>query len=920
MQKQKSWLIAAAILVVGLGGAMRVWELPHPPAGPYYDEAANGILAAGIANEGDRPLFITSYTGKEVLFFYVAALMIKLLGANLLALRLTSAILGTLTIAATLWCVWELFASQRREQKVAHPLGLALLTAGLLATSFWHLVLSRVGLRAVAQPLLQALTLAMLWRGLRSSRWWELVVAGVLCGLLGYTYLAARLFPVPLALALLTLLLADRVGRKRRLAQIAAFFAAAAVAFAPLGLYFLRNPERFAVRIEQVASQGPTLTLSQALSQALGIFFIAGDPLPRINLPGKPIFGPILAAAFLFGLALTLFRLVTERDPLDRARDVLLLAWIPSMILPTALTVADIVPHYLRAAGLLPLIYLFPALSIAWLLERMPRWANWKLWVTLGVLLVLTSLTTVRGYFVRLAQRTDHYEISDGDLADMAEWLNASESADSSRPETVYVASIHYRHPTLAFLAEEYDSFKWLTGGRTLVAPTQDSALVLVPRSTDYRWAQPYLSASANSEDCRGTEIPAGPDGVPAFDAYCLPPGTPLNVSHDLHADFSHVIRLEGYDLLQEPGVDQEVDIVLRWRVLNPPPSGDYHVFVHLLDAWGLPWGEKLPFQYPSAQWSSGELFLDRIRLKLSPGTPPGDYWLDVGLYSPEEDRNLTVVGADGAFAGTVSRIPVSLSAAAEPEPLAGIRQPLDVELVPGLRLLGVNLDTSETRTRGPIFLTLFWQAVTSLDDLEVRLSLGDRQLYQGAPVHNSYATSAWSAGEGVVDRYNSRVPLDTPDGEWPLTLSVLGREGASDPIELGRIQVIAPERSFSVPEMQNSLNMSLGDRVELLGYDVSGLDGPSIGLTLYWRTLEQMEKDYTVFVHLLAPDGALAGQADAMPREGTYPTSLWAAGEVITDQYQIPVTAGATLPLSLKVGIYLPTTGEQLGEVTLLE
>ena len=899
---------------------MRVWALPHPPAGPYYDEAANGILAANIANEGYRPIFIASFTGKEVLFFYVAALVVELLGANLLALRLTSAILGTLTIAATLWCIWELFSSRhKREQELRRPT-VALLTAGLLATSFWHLVLSRVGLRAVAQPLLQALTLAVLWRGLRNSRWWELAVAGVLFGLVGYTYLAARLFPVPVALSLLTLLIADHVRWRKRLAQTGVFVGAAAVTFAPLGLYFLRNPERFAVRIEQVAGQGTALTLSQAFAQALGIFFITGDPLPRINLPGQPIFGPLLAVAFLFGLALTIFNLIVGRDPLARARDVLLLAWIPTMILPTALTVTDIVPHHLRAAGLLPLIYIFPALAIAWLLERTPRWANWKLWGTLGILLVLTTLTTVRGYFVRLAQRTDHYEISDGDLADMAEWLNAADLTGTPYPETVYIASIHYRHPTLAFLAKDYASFKWLTGGRTLVAPASDSALLLVPRSTDYRWAQPYLSAWANSEGCRGTEIPAGPDGAPAFDAFCLTPAIPLTVSQELNVDFSHVIQLKGYDLLREPGVDQEVDIVLRWQVLNPPPGGDFHVFVHLLDAWSLPWGEKLPFQYPSDQWTPGEVFLDRIRLKLPPGTPPGDYLLNVGLYSPTEDRNLTVVGADGSFAGIASGIPVTLSAAAEPEPLTEIRRPLDVEPLPELRLLGVNLDTSATHTRGPIFFTLFWQAEASLEELEVRLTLGDRLLYQGAPVHGTYATSAWRAGEGVVDRYNPRVPLDTPAGEWPLTLSVLGTEGASRPIELGRVQVTAPERSFSTPEMENTLHLPLGGRVELLGYDLSGLDGPAVGLTLYWRTLQEMEKNYTIFVHLLGPDGTLFGQADAMPQGGAYPTSLWARGEVITDHYQIPVTAGATLPLSLKVGIYLPSTGEQLGEVTLLE
>jgi hypothetical protein len=926
MHKHRNWLIGVALLILALGGALRMGGLPRPPAGPYYDEAANGILAASIANEGYRPIFISSYTGKEVLFFYVAALMVKVLGPGLLALRLTSALLGALTIAATLWCVYELYAAGEGGKE---PGTLALLTGGLLATSFWHLALSRIGLRAVAQPLFQALTLALLWRGLRSSRWWELVAAGLCCGLAGYTYLAARLFPIPLALALVALLIADRGCWRRRLAQIMAFVGTAAAVWAPLGIYFLRNPERFAVRIEQVAGQGPRLTLAQGFGRALGMFFLAGDPLPRLNLPGKPVFGPLLAAAFLFGLGLVLHRLVTGGDPLARAREVLLVAWIPIMILPTALTVADIVPHSLRAAGLLPLIYLFPALAIAWLLERIPRWGDWKLWAALGTVLVTTGATTARDYFLDLAGRTDHYEVSDGDLADMAEWLNAAGSMDPSSEGTVYVASIHYRHPTLALLADDYAAFKWLTGGRTLVIPAQDSALLTIPRSIDYGWADPYLPSGADLNArhpgpergdwfCVHPEIPAGPDGAPAFDAYCLEAGTPLTVSHEVRVDFSHVIQLEGYDFLGVPGVERNVDVVLRWQVLNPAPSGDFHVFAHLLDAWGSQWGESLPFHYPSAQWAPGESFLDRIVVQLPSGTPPGAYQLQVGLYSPEGDSNLTAVGSDGGFAGTIASLPVSLSPSAKLKPLEGIRRPLGVELAPGLTLLGANLDTASARTREPIFLTLFWQAEAPLDDITVRLRLGDRVLYEGAPVHGTYPTSAWRVGEGVADRYNPRVPLDMAEGEWALTVEVGAAGGGTGSAELGQVKVVAPERSYALPEMAHTLEAELGEAVALLGYDVTGLDGPVVGLTLYWRSTREIDTDYTVFVHVLAADGRLVGQADSMPQGGTYPTSLWAAGEVIADPYQIPVAPGAPLPWSFRVGMYLPTTGEGLGEAVL--
>ncbi|MCX7682806.1 MAG: hypothetical protein N2508_12730, partial [Anaerolineae bacterium] len=86
-----------------------MYRLPELPLGLHYDEAANGILAGEIAFKGKTPIFISSYTGKEVLFFYWAALWTRLLGAMPLALRLGGATVGILTVAATVWAVRELF-------------------------------------------------------------------------------------------------------------------------------------------------------------------------------------------------------------------------------------------------------------------------------------------------------------------------------------------------------------------------------------------------------------------------------------------------------------------------------------------------------------------------------------------------------------------------------------------------------------------------------------------------------------------------------------------------------------------------------------------------------------------------------------------------------------------------------------------
>jgi predicted membrane-bound mannosyltransferase len=93
--------VIALLLVLLVAAGLRLYRLPELPLGLHYDEAANGILASEIARGVETPIFIPSYTGKEVLFFYWTALWMKLLGTTPLALRLSAALAGLATVAAT---------------------------------------------------------------------------------------------------------------------------------------------------------------------------------------------------------------------------------------------------------------------------------------------------------------------------------------------------------------------------------------------------------------------------------------------------------------------------------------------------------------------------------------------------------------------------------------------------------------------------------------------------------------------------------------------------------------------------------------------------------------------------------------------------------------------------------------------------
>jgi len=83
--------------------------------------------------------------------------------------------------------------------------------------------------------------------------------------------------------------------------------------------------------------------------------------------------------------------------------------------------------------------------------------------------------------------------------------------------------------------------------------------------------------------------------------------------------------------------------------------------------------------------------------------------------------------------------------------------------------------------------------------------------------------------------------------------------------------------------------------------------------VTLYWQCRAPSDSDYTVFVHLLDVSGAIVAQRDAPPRNGAYPTSLWDAGEIVPDEYELAIPATARGPFSLAIGMYSPLTQKRL-------
>ena len=80
--------------------------------------------------------------------------------------------------------------------------------------------------------------------------------------------------------------------------------------------------------------------------------------------------------------------------------------------------------------------------------------------------------------------------------------------------------------------------------------------------------------------------------------------------------------------------------------------------------------------------------------------------------------------------------------------------------------------------------------------------------------------------------------------------------------------------------------------------------------IIVYWESLETVNEDYSVAVHLVAKDPPLSKtdiiyQADNNhPVEGYYETTLWQPGEIVRDDYLIEIPEGA-YPAAIRLGMY---------------
>jgi hypothetical protein len=616
------WALLLLALFVAL--ILRYYRLEQVPLGLYRDEAMNGLDALRVL-QGEHAIFFPANNGREPLFIYLTALSVALFGQTAFAVRFTAAFIGTLTtlpvyLLGKSWFSWRV----------------GVLAAWIWAITLWPVHLSRIGLRVIL--LAPLLTLA-LWVGTlafrrEKKRLWFLT--GLLYGFIFYTYLAARFTPFLLILLLLFLIL---TGRKRQLWPGAAWFVLGSfLVLLPFIFLIGQEPDLILGRSGQVSLLHPDVnkgdlwgTLWQQIGATAGMFIWRGDTILRHNPAGRPLFDLLMVIPFLIGL---IWSLRHWRRPSAMT----LLIWIAVMLGPTILA-AD-APHFLRAAGILPVIVYLPAIG----LERIWLWPRLSpiLRSLLVAALILGSLfLTVRDYAA--------YAL-DPEMANAFEYVAAElarQINDEAEDTDVFLDKRLWSNwPSLQFLITEPEDI------HMIASPVDLSQRITAPVSF-YVWPYetldylPEVLASPVIVSSDGSDLIYSELDDSSYQLYVRyhAEEVPDNLADPL-AEFEGGFILQNTDVLELADGRLQVDVY--WQ-LEKELKEELVVFVHVIGAGELIGQHDAPpadGHWPTYWWQSGQIVLDRHLVTLEEPYDAGQHQIQLGLYSTSTGERLPVSDA----------------------------------------------------------------------------------------------------------------------------------------------------------------------------------------------------------------------------------------------------------------------------------
>jgi hypothetical protein len=229
------------------------------------------------------------------------------------------------------------------------------------------------------------------------------------------------------------------------------------------------------------------------------------------------------------------------------------------------------------------------------------------------------------------------------------------------------------------------------------------------------------------------------------------------------------------------------------------------------------------------------------------------------------------------------------------------------------LGLLKADYAPHETVQGGAIAADLVWGTAVSPNAdymvcLQLRNQSGTTQEAACAAPGPAAPTSTWPANDVRRGRAVLPIGLDQLPGAYQLELYLAEQNGdkaINAAVVLGDVELLP-----FAPMTADSAAWKNG--IHLMGY-TAVQEEDALALTLYWQAAAAPDTSYKVFIHVIDPQtGAIVAQSDTIPRDWTYPTDGWQAGEIVRDLIHLPLENVPAGQYNIRVGLYNEETGQR--------
>lgn len=338
-------------LLLLLSFIVRVYNLEKFFPGVWYDEAQNGFETLRLMDSKKIEFFITRYTYMPSMFFYISSVFVKIIGFNIISLRLVSVFLGTLSVIAFYFLLKVIFKNWQ----------IAILGALIYSLARWNLNFSRIAFLGILTVLLLTLFLYFYLKTLNTNKTIFIIFTGVSLGLVHYTYSVAYFIHFLILLHCLYLLFKDyKLFLKEKLKNYFLLYLITVFISLPLIIFALKNPVLFFQRANDISffdeiktSQSLTPLIKNIKAYLLSFNF-EGDYNGRHNLYKKPLFDYLTGIFFVMGF---IYSLLTPQFRFY-------VLWMIIMYIPGIISISIETPQFYRIIGAMPAVFVIVILGI----------------------------------------------------------------------------------------------------------------------------------------------------------------------------------------------------------------------------------------------------------------------------------------------------------------------------------------------------------------------------------------------------------------------------------------------------------------------------------------------------------------------------------------------------------------------------